>query len=239
MLALERVNTYYGSIHAIRDVTLEVRVGEIVALVGANGAGKSTTLMTVSGVLSPRSGSVRFEGEEIAGLPAHEVVRRGIVQSPEGRRVFANLTVMENLEMGAYSRRDRLGIRKDLEMCLALFPVLGERRRLRAGALSGGEQQQLAIARSLMARARLLLLDEPSLGLAPILVDLIFEKIVEINREGITVLLVEQNARQALAIANRAYVLESGRVTATGSGRELAEDERIVEYYLGGGRSGA
>ncbi|MFH0965775.1 MAG: ABC transporter ATP-binding protein [Planctomycetota bacterium] len=234
MLALERVNAYYGSIHAIRDVTMEVRAGEIVALVGANGAGKSTTLMTVSGVLSPRSGSVRFEGEEIAGLPAHEVVRRGIVQSPEGRRVFANLTVMENLEMGAYSRRDRAGIRQDLEMCLSLFPVIAERRRVRAGALSGGEQQQLAIARSLMARARLLLLDEPSLGLAPILVDLIFEKIQEINREGITVLLVEQNARQALAIANRAYVLESGKVIATGTGRELAQDERIVEYYLGG-----
>jgi len=234
MLTLEKVNTYYGVIHAVRDVTLEVEEGEIVSIVGANGAGKSTTLMTISGVLRPRSGSIRFKGEEITTRAPHEIVRRGIVQSPEGRRLFAGLTVLENLEMGAYSRRDRRGVKRDLGMCYDLFPVLAERRHLHAGGLSGGEQQQLSIARSLMARAKLLLLDEPSLGLAPLLVEVIFEKIRQINEEGITVLLVEQNAKQALAISNRAYVLENGRVLASGTGEELAAEEQIVEYYLGG-----
>jgi len=233
MLRLKNVNTYYGAIHAIRDVSLEVAQGEIVAIIGANGAGKSTTLMTISGIVPARYGTITFMDEEIAKLPAHRIVQRGIVQSPEGRRIFAELTVKENLQMGAYARRDRRGVREGLEMCYALFPILAERRSQRAGSLSGGEQQMLAIARSLMARAKLLLLDEPSLGLAPKLVETIFEKIRQINDDGITVLLVEQNARQALAISDRAYVLESGRVSVSGPAAQIAADERIVEYYLG------
>ena len=233
MLRLKSVNTYYGAIHAIRDVSLEVAEGEIVAIIGANGAGKSTALMTISGIVPARYGTITFMGEEITKLAAHRIVQRGIVQSPEGRRVFAELTVKENLQMGAYARRDRGGVREDLDMCYALFPILAERRRQRAGSLSGGEQQMLAIGRGLMARAKLLLLDEPSLGLAPKLVETIFEKIEQINRDGITVLLVEQNAKRALAISDRAYVLESGRVSASGPAAQIAADERIVEYYLG------
>ena len=233
MLELRNINTYYGAIHAIRDISLDVSEGEIVAVIGANGAGKSTTLMTISGIVPARSGTITFMGEDIAKLPAHRIVQLGIVQSPEGRRVFAELTVKENLQMGAYARRDRGGVREDLDMCYALFPILAERRRQRAGSLSGGEQQMLAIGRGLMARAKLLLLDEPSLGLAPKLVETIFEKIEQINRDGITVLLVEQNAKRALAISDRAYVLESGRVSASGPAAQIAADERIVEYYLG------
>lgn len=233
MLELKNVNTFYGAIHAIRDVSLEVDEGEIVAIIGANGAGKSTTLMTISGIVPARSGTIIFEGEDIAKLPAHRIVQRGIVQSPEGRRVFAELTVKENLQMGAYARRDRRGTRESIEMCYALFPILAERRSQRAGSLSGGEQQMLAIARSLMARAKVLLLDEPSLGLAPKLVETIFGRIRQINNDGMTVLLVEQNAKQALAISDRAYVLASGRVTASGPAAQIADDERIIDYYLG------
>ena len=239
MLRLKSVNTYYGAIHAIRDVSLEVAEGEIVAIIGANGAGKSTALMTISGIVPARYGTITFMGEEITKLAAHRIVQLGIVQSPEGRRVFAELTVRENLQMGTYARRDRRGAREGLEMCYALFPILAERRSQRAGSLSGGEQQMLAIARGLMARAKLLLLDEPSLGLAPKLVETIFEKIEQINRDCITVLLVEQNAKQALAISDRAYVLESGRVSASGPAAEIAADERIVESYLGTSRTPA
>ena len=233
MLSLHNVNTYYGAIHAVRGVTMDVNRGEIVAMIGANGAGKSTTLMTISGIVPARSGKITFENEDITHMPAHRIVRKGIVQTPEGRRIFADLSVRENLEMGAYTRRDPAHVKRDLSMCLDLFPVLAERRLQRAGNLSGGEQQMLAIARSLMTRAKLLLLDEPSLGLAPQLVEMIFDKIRQINAEGITVLLVEQNAKQALAIADRAYVIESGKVTASGPATEIAQDDRIVDYYLG------
>ena len=208
--------------------------GEIVTLIGANGAGKSTTLRTISGLIAPKSGAVDFEGQGIAGLGAHEIVRRGISQVPEGRRIFADMTVLENLELGAFIRNDKDGIASDMEMVFTRFPRLKERISQQAGTLSGGEQQMLAMGRALMSRPRLLLLDEPSMGLAPLLIKEIFSIIVDINKAGTTILLVEQNANMALSIANRAYVLETGRITLSGSAKDLAASEEVRKAYLGG-----
>ncbi|MGQ9780049.1 MAG: ABC transporter ATP-binding protein [Bacillota bacterium] len=234
ILEVNEVHVYYGAIHALKGVSFAVAEGEIVTLIGANGAGKSTTLKTISGLLRPRSGSLRFAGEDLTRVPAHRLVALGISQVPEGRRVFANLTVMENLELGAYCRTDVAGIRQDLERVFSLFPRLAERRRQLAGSLSGGEQQMLAMARGLMSRPRLMLMDEPSMGLAPLLVQEIFRIIQEINAAGTTVLLVEQNAHMALSIAHRAYVLETGRIVLSGPAKELAQDPKVKEAYLGG-----
>jgi len=233
MLTLENVNVYYGGIHALRDVSLRVEAGEVVTLIGANGAGKSTTLRAITGLLTPRSGRIRFEGTDITGLPAHQLVARGISMAPEGRGIFANLTVLENLEMGAYRVRDRAQVRSDIERGFSLFPRLRERVRQQSGTLSGGEQQMLAIARALMSRPKLLLLDEPSLGLAPIVCHTIFTTIDEIKAAGTTVLLVEQNANAALKHSDRGYVLETGAVTLEGSASSIAGDPRIREAYLG------
>jgi branched-chain amino acid transport system ATP-binding protein len=233
MLTLENVNVYYGGIHALRGVSLRVEAGEVVTLIGANGAGKSTTLRAITGLLTPRSGRIRFEGEDITGLPAHQLVARGISMAPEGRGIFANLTVLENLEMGAYRVRDQAQIRSDIERGFTLFPRLRERVKQRSGTLSGGEQQMLAIARALMSRPKLLLLDEPSLGLAPIVCHTIFATIDEIKAAGTTVLLVEQNANAALKHSDRGYVLETGAVTLEGSAATIAGDPRIREAYLG------
>ena len=234
MLVLDDVVAGYGEITALKGVSLEVRAGEIVAILGANGAGKSTTLRAISGLVRPRSGAISFEDRRIDRARPYEIARSGVVHCPEGRRLFANLTVLENLEMGAYNRPDKEGVAADMERVSALFPVLAERRRQTAGTLSGGEQQMLALARALMARPRLLLLDEPSLGLAPILIEQIFETIARIRREGVTILIVEQNAHVALTVADRGYVLETGRVTVAGPADELRSDPRIVEAYLGG-----
>ena len=233
MLKLENVNVYYGGIHALRDVSLRVDAGEVVTLIGANGAGKSTTLRAITGLLAPRTGRITFEGADITGLPAHQLVARGISMAPEGRGIFANLTVLENLEMGAYRVRDRAQIRNDIERGFTLFPRLRERLKQRSGTLSGGEQQMLAIARALMSRPKLLLLDEPSLGLAPIVCHTIFTTIDEIKAAGTTVLLVEQNANAALKHSDRGYVLETGAVTLEGSAASIAGDPRIREAYLG------
>ena len=233
MLTLENLNVYYGGIHALRGVSLRVEAGEVVTLIGANGAGKSTTLRAITGLLTPRSGRIRFEGEDITGLPAHQLVARGISMAPEGRGIFANLTVLENLEMGAYRVRDQGQIRSDIERGFTLFPRLRERVKQRSGTLSGGEQQMLAIARALMSRPKLLLLDEPSLGLAPIVCHTIFTTIDEIKAAGTTVLLVEQNANAALKHSDRGYVLETGAVTLEGSAASIAGDPRIREAYLG------
>jgi branched-chain amino acid transport system ATP-binding protein len=232
MLALDALDVYYGEIHALRGVALEVRGGEIVTLLGNNGAGKSTTLKTISGLLAPRRGSVVFDGRPLNGVAAHEIVARGIAHVPEGRRIFNRLTVRENLTMGAYLRTDA-DIDADLDRAFELFPRLKERISQVAGTLSGGEQQMLAIARALMARPRLLLLDEPSMGLAPVLVEQIFETIGSINRQGTTMLLVEQNAAMALSIAHRGYVLETGTVVLSGTAGQLAENERVRHAYLG------
>ncbi|MSV25543.1 ABC transporter ATP-binding protein [Selenomonas sp. WCA-380-WT-3B 3/] len=234
MLELKGVNVYYGAIHAVKDISLTVNQGEIVTLIGANGAGKSTTLRTISGLLRPKSGSISFEGKEIAGVKAHEIVRQGISQVPEGRRIFAEMTVMENLDMGAFTRKDKDGIRADLKRVFELFPRLEERKSQVAGTLSGGEQQMLAMGRALMSRPKLLLLDEPSMGLAPLLIREIFHIIEDINRAGTTVLLVEQNANMALSIASRAYVLETGRITLSGDAAKLAASEEVRKAYLGG-----
>ena len=233
MLTLDKVNVYYGGIHALRDVSLRVEAGEVVTLIGANGAGKSTTLRAITGLLTPRIGRVHFEGEDITGLPAHQLVGRGISMAPEGRGIFANLTVLENLEMGAYRVRDQAQIRNDIERSFTLFPRLRERVKQRSGTLSGGEQQMLAIARALMSRPKLLLLDEPSLGLAPLVCHTIFATIDEIKATGTTVLLVEQNANAALKHSNRGYVLETGAVTLEGDAAAIAGDPRIREAYLG------
>ena len=233
MLTLENVNVYYGGIHALRDVSLHVETGEVVTLIGANGAGKSTTLRAITGLLTPRSGRIRFEGTDIMGVPAHQLVERGISMAPEGRGIFANLTVLENLEMGAYRVRDQAQVRNDIERGFTLFPRLRERVKQRSGTLSGGEQQMLAIARALMSRPKLLLLDEPSLGLAPIVCHTIFTTIDEIKAAGTTVLLVEQNANAALKHSDRGYVLETGAVTLEGSAASIAGDPRIREAYLG------
>ena len=234
MLKIDNIHVYYGAIHALKGVSLEVHKGEIVTLIGANGAGKSTTLRTVSGLLAPKSGGISFLGENIAGMPAHEIVKRGISQVPEGRRIFAEMSVQENLEMGAFTRKDKAGVEKDFEIVYNRFPRLKERRKQQAGTLSGGEQQMLAMGRALMSRPKLLLLDEPSMGLAPLLIKEIFSIIEDINREGTTVLLVEQNANMALSIAHRAYVMETGRITLQGAAKELAASEDVRKAYLGG-----
>jgi len=234
MLEIASINVFYGVIQALHDVSIRVNKGEIVTLIGANGAGKSTTLLTISGLLLPRWGTVRFEGEDISCLPPHRRVEAGIVQVPEGRRIFANMTVDENLDLGAYARSDRAAVKDDLRRVFDLFPILEERRRQPAGTLSGGQQQMLAIGRALMARPRLLLLDEPSLGLAPLLVKDIFQVIATIRNQGVTVLLVEQNAHMALSIADRGYVLETGRVTLSGPARDLLANEQVKKAYLGG-----
>jgi branched-chain amino acid transport system ATP-binding protein len=233
MLAIDGLNVYYGGIHALRDVSLVVRSGEVVTLIGANGAGKSTTLRAISGLVAPASGRIGFLGRELTGVPAHLIVPRGISMAPEGRGIFANLTVLENLEMGAYLVRDRAQIRHGLEQGFTLFPRLRERVKQKAGTLSGGEQQMLAIARALMSRPKLLLLDEPSLGLAPIVCQTIFETIDAIKRTGTTVLLVEQNAHTALKHSDRAYVLETGSVILEGDAAQIASHPRVKEAYLG------
>ena len=233
MLALEHVDVFYGAIHALRGVSLTVNTGEVVTLLGANGAGKSTTLRAITGLLRPRSGRITFEGEDITGVPAHRLVARGISMSPEGRGIFANLTVLENLEMGAYLTRDRKQIERDLERGFTLFPRLKERMKQPAGTLSGGEQQMLAMARALMSHPKLLLLDEPSLGLAPLVCQTIFKTIDDIKAAGTTVLLVEQNANAALKHSDRGYVLETGAVILQGSAASIAGDARVREAYLG------
>ena len=233
LLQLDRLNVFYGGIHALRDVSLTVSAGEVVALIGANGAGKSTTLRAITGLRAPKSGRILFDGQDITGRPAHTLVARGISMSPEGRGVFANLTVLENLEMGAYLQSSKAQIAEDMERGFVLFPRLKERIKQRAGTLSGGEQQMLAMARALMSRPKLLLLDEPSLGLAPLVCQTIFSTIDEIKAAGTTVLLVEQNAHAALRHADRAYVLETGAVTLSGTAADIAGDRRVREAYLG------
>ena len=233
MLTLENISVSYGAIRALKGVSMHVEQGEVVTLIGANGAGKTTTLRTITGLLSPTEGRILFEGQEISGKPTHQLVARGISMSPEGRGVFANLTVHENLLMGAYLKKNKAEINEDLQRGFRMFPRLKEREAQKAGTLSGGEQQMLAMARALMSRPRLLLLDEPSLGLAPLVVHTIFEAIDEIRGEGTTILLVEQNAHAALGHSDRAYVLETGHIVMEGPSKELAADPRIKEAYLG------
>jgi branched-chain amino acid transport system ATP-binding protein len=234
MLKIEDINVYYGNIQALKGVSMEINEGEIVTLIGANGAGKSTLLKTISGLLKPKQGKVLFEGDSIGGKAAQAIVKLGISHVPEGRRVFANMTVAENLELGAYLRKDKDGIHKDMEKVYELFPRLLERIKQQAGTPSGGEQQMLAMGRALMAKPRLLLLDEPSMGLAPLLVKQIFNIIQEISESGTTILLVEQNANLALSIADRAYVVETGRIVLSGNAEELTSSEEIKMAYLGG-----
>ena len=233
MLRLQEVHAHYGAIHALRGVNLEVEEGQIVTLIGANGAGKSSTLMAISGIIRPTAGRIIFEGEDLTHLPSHAIVRRGISQVPEGRRIFPKLTVLENLEMGAYTRTDTAQIRQDLDRVFLLFPLLKDRQSQLSGTLSGGEQQMLAIGRALMARPRLLLLDEPSLGLAPKLVETIFEVIREINTQGTTIMLVEQNAHMALRVADKGYVMEVGRIVLTDKAEHLMAHEDVRKAYLG------
>jgi branched-chain amino acid transport system ATP-binding protein len=233
MLSIRDINVFYGAIHALNDVSIEVEKGEIVAIIGSNGAGKSTLLRTISGLLRPKTGSITLEGEEIDTVPAHEIVRRGISHSPEGRRIFTNMTVLENLQLGAFTRKDA-EIGADMDEVMRRFPRLRERIRQSAGTLSGGEQQMLAIGRALMSRPKLLLLDEPSLGLAPNLVAEIFKIVIDLNAEGVTVLLVEQNAFRALEISHRAYVLETGSIVLSDSGKNLLSNPKVKEAYLGG-----
>jgi branched-chain amino acid transport system ATP-binding protein len=233
LLEIDAIQVFYDKIQALKGVSLEVHEGKIVTLVGGNGAGKSTTLKTVSGLLHPRQGEIRLAGETLNALPAHRIAAMGVVQVPEGRRVFGRLSVRENLEMGAFPRRDRGGIAEDKDRMATLFPRLKERWSQLAGTLSGGEQQMVATARALMARPRVLLMDEPSMGLAPMVVEQVFETIVEINAQGVTILLVEQNALLALSIADHGYVLESGRIILGGTGAELLDDERVQRAYLG------
>lgn len=233
LLEINDIHTYYGHIYALKGISLTVDKGEVVTLIGANGAGKTTTLKTISGLLHPRQGSIKLAGEQINGLPAHVIVSKGVGQAPEGRQIFTRLTVIENLEMGAYARTDAEGIKRDMAHVLELFPRLAERRAQPGGTLSGGEQQMLAIGRALMTRPSVLLLDEPSMGLAPVLVDTIFQIIKELNKEGTTILLVEQNAARALSVANRGYVLETGRIILQGSSQQLADNEQVRKAYLG------
>ena len=233
MLTVENINVYYGVIHALKDISFQVNEGEIVALIGANGAGKTTTLQTVSGMLSAKSGSIRFQDQEISRMSEHKIVKQGISHVPEGRRMFSNLTVLENLKMGAYTRKDKQEINNSLEMVYERFPRLKERTRQLAGTLSGGEQQMLAVGRALMSRPKVMMMDEPSLGLAPLVVREIFRIIEEVNKKGVTILLIEQNANMALKTAHTGYVLETGRITMSGSGKELLTNESIKAAYLG------
>jgi branched-chain amino acid transport system ATP-binding protein len=233
LLEIENMHSYYGHIQALRGISLTVEEGEVVTLIGSNGAGKTTTLRSIHGILPPREGRIVFAGEEIQGTPAHEMIGKGIAQSPEGRRIFFRMTVLENLEMGAYHRNDGSGIREDMDRVFDLFPRLKERTKQEAGTMSGGEQQMLAIGRALMSRPRLLLLDEPSMGLAPVLVERSFEIIREINKQGTTILLVEQNANVALEIATRGYVLETGTIVNSAPAAVLREDPAVREAYLG------
>jgi branched-chain amino acid transport system ATP-binding protein len=233
ILALHDIHTYYGSIHALKGITLDVREGEIVTLLGANGAGKTTTLRSINGLNRPRTGKIEFQGRDITTTPAHEIVSRGIAQSPEGRRLFPRMSVTENLEMGAFQRRDKTTMREDMERVFELFPRLQERRNQKAGTMSGGEQQMCAIGRALMARPKLLLLDEPSLGLAPIFVERIFEIVKTINEQGTSILLVEQNALMALDAAHRGYVMETGRIVLADRAEALRTNEQVRKTYLG------
>jgi branched-chain amino acid transport system ATP-binding protein len=233
VLHVDDIHTFYGSIEALKGISLEVRDGEIVTLIGANGAGKSTTLRSISGIVPPRTGRIVFNGREIQNMPGHAVAEIGIAQSPEGRRIFPRMTVLENLEMGAFTRRDHSGIKDDLDRVYSLFPRLKERERQKGGTMSGGEQQMLAIGRALMAQPKLLLLDEPSLGLAPVIVDRIYEVVRELNAQGVTILLVEQNANYALDVSARGYVLETGYVALTDTSTNLRNDERVQAAYLG------
>ncbi len=233
MLQIRGLDVYYGAIQALDQVNINVAEGEIVAIIGSNGAGKSTLLRTISGMIRPRQGAIEFKGEDITKVPAHEIVQRGIAQSPEGRRIFTNMTVHENLQLGAYIRKDAQ-IESDLEAVLDRFPRLRERFKQNSGTMSGGEQQMLAIGRALMTRPKLLLLDEPSLGLAPLLVAEIFRIVLDLNADGVTVLIVEQNANRALEIAHRAYVLETGKIVLEGTGQELRNDPKVKAAYLGG-----
>lgn len=233
MLKIDRLNVYYGVIHALKDVSLEVRKGEIVSLIGANGAGKSSTLRAISALTEVRSGHIHYEGQDITGKKPETIPSLGLVQVPEGRKIFANLSVMENLELGAYIRKDKETVRKDYELVFEKFPILRERMKQKSGTLSGGEQQMLAIGRALMSRPAMLLLDEPSMGLAPLIVQNIFDTIVEINRTGTTILLVEQNANVALSISNRAYILETGRIVKEGPAKDLMDDPAVKAAYLG------
>ncbi len=232
MLKIDNINLYYGGIHALKDLSLEVKKGEIVTLIGANGAGKTSTLRAISGLEPIKSGTIYYKGSPINKVPAHKIVSLGLSHVPEGRKIFANLTVLENLELGAYLRKDK-EIQKDMEMVFSKFPRLKEREKQQAGTLSGGEQQMLAIGRALMNRPEMLILDEPSMGLAPLVVKDIFDTIVEINKSGTTILLVEQNANMALSIADRAYVLETGNIVLSGDAKELLEDDSIKSAYLG------
>jgi len=233
MLEVENVHAYYGKIHALKDISLNVDKGEIVTLIGANGAGKSTTLKTISGLLRPRQGSVRLDGEDLTALPPHHIVTKGVIQVPEGRRIFGQLTVKENLDMGAFTCRDSQLIKTNLDKVFNLFPRLEERRRQVAGTLSGGEQQMLAMGRALMATPQLLLLDEPSMGLAPVLVDSIFDTIRQLHADGTTILLVEQNARMALQVASRGYVIQTGEVVLSDTAENLQKNEMVRKAYMG------
>jgi len=233
LLKVDNLNTYYGKIHALKGISLEVNKGEIVTLIGANGAGKSTTLKTISGQLVPKVGTIEYMGKSIGGTPSHVITSRGVIQVPEGRRIFPRMTVMENLEMGAFLRNDAEQIKADLDRVFELFPRLKERLAQKGGTLSGGEQQMLAMGRAMMSNPNLLMLDEPSMGLAPVVVELIFETIGKLHDAGITLLLVEQNAHMALSIADRGYVLETGEIKLSGSGKDLLENEDVRRAYLG------
>jgi branched-chain amino acid transport system ATP-binding protein len=233
VLEVDRIESFYGAIRALKGISLEVFEGEVVTLIGSNGAGKTTTLRSISGIVPPKAGTITFDGEDITGLPGHQVAELGIAHSPEGRRIFPRMTVLENLEMGAFTRRDAAGVRADVERVFDLFPRLKERSKQKGGTMSGGEQQMLAMGRALMAQPKLLLLDEPSLGLAPVIVDKIYEIIREINAQGTTILLVEQNANYALEVSSRGYVLETGTVALTDRSEALRNDQRVKDAYLG------
>ncbi|MGQ9628508.1 MAG: ABC transporter ATP-binding protein [Anaerolineae bacterium] len=235
ILEIENIHAYYGNIHALKGISLSVNEGEIVTLIGANGAGKTTTLNTISGLLKPHQGSIKFNGKRIDHLPPHEIVKLGISQAPEGRKIFSRLTVLENLEMGAYARNDAKGIKEDMERVFTLFPVLKERMHQVGGTLSGGEQQMLSMGRALMSRPQIFLLDEPSMGLAPMLVEAIFDVIQDITRQGTTILLVEQNALMALEVADKGYVLETGNIVLKGTSAELRKNPKLQAIYLGEG----
>ena len=233
MLEVKNIQVAYGKIIAVKDISVTVNEGEIVTLIGSNGAGKSTTLRTISGLIKPKSGEITFNGKRIDGMPGHDIVSLGICHSPEGRRIFPRMTVKENLELGAFLRNDKAAVNADMDRVLDLFPRLKERIKQTAGTMSGGEQQMLAVSRALMGDPKLLLLDEPSMGLAPVLVELIFDTIIKIRKQGVTILLIEQNATAALEVADRAYVLESGKVKMSGSAKELSSDDKVTKAYLG------